>query len=165
MGLTILTDFHESWMLGEVVCRVMLDDQVSVLCQQASVQDHIRQLIDLRQRIGWASENEGERRTRQGQESKHIHVPDLNRRLNAPFANSLLDKAATRRMEVHIGDILTTSGDAFETVIAGTAEQVQHPHLFEINPVLQDIVQGFLGKVRRWPCRPVVRRWFDPPTL
>lgn len=78
MGLTILSKFPKTRMLGEVMGRVMLNDQITSFCQKASGQDHFRQLVDLGQCIRRSGKYETEWLTGQGQKGKYIHVLDMN---------------------------------------------------------------------------------------
>ena len=165
MSLAVPSQFGQTRMGRKIVGWIVFQDEKPVRIQKSPIDDQIRDQINLCECIRWACKDEVITGGRHVEKGKNIHIADGDGPINTPRSSGLLYKSTAGSMQIDIGYIRTASGNALEAVIASSAKEIQHPQSIKVNPVLENIVEGFLCKIGGRPGWPVVRWRLDPPSF
>ena len=144
---------------------VVLQHEPTFRPQQPVFENQIRDRVKRRQAIWRACEDVIVGFGAIRHKPEYIAPNDPDTAFHSKLSGGFLHKLHCRAMLVYVRDVGSSPGDKFVAMAAGTAEQIEHFELLEIDMVVQDIEKPFLGKIRRWPGRPIVCRRVEPPSF
>ena len=152
-------------MLQKIVVGVMLQHKETVGQQQIFFKNQVGNGVDRRQCIGWPGEDVVELRAAVLDEMKDVHLLDPQAAFNIEYLRRLAHETHRQCEIIHVGHILATPRNELIAVAARAAEQIEYLRFLEIDQVVEDVEQGFLGHIRRWAGGPVIGRRIEAPAL
>jgi len=147
MQLAVTTVVVELGMLRKVVLSGMLHHQPAVGEQQIVLKHVVDDLLDIRQIVGRISEDDIELLTTRGGIGESVLTN--HRHLVVVFQQvyCLLDKLGTQEVFVHSHHRKGASGGKLVGDVARAGKEVQHPHVVEIEVVVQDVEEALFAHV------------------